>query len=289
MIAGNQHTREALIKALLKDTNLIKCLNNKGEHLLLFLARSVGRQLVEQESAPRRKLRASTTTSTENVPENDLDPPKFAITALQLFLGNWSAVKSIIEVGLKRPNTNVTISEDQYHLNEQHGANHLDRFVFTLLARCPETQLDSLLNSLIAEANKTEGQDPEVFNIIGRFVRSVVRLLIFMCISSPAATATILATIANTLGSVVELQNNGVSEDTKLSLATSVVLNGSSNKSAIPNYRAITVSGVLSLVRTSLPIAFSGGSSVKEGKKKQINAFATKCHRVFQVRFSNTF
>jgi E3 ubiquitin-protein ligase EDD1 len=118
-------------------------MNSRNEHLLLFLARTVGRQLVEQDNFPRRnKIRSTTQTSSSNnnmaVPEHNLEPPKFAITALLSLLGRWSCVKSLLQIGMKEKNVSVPIAEDLFHLNEQNGANHLDKFIFTLLARCPE-------------------------------------------------------------------------------------------------------------------------------------------------------
>jgi E3 ubiquitin-protein ligase EDD1 len=151
LVAGNQTQRENLLNLLLKHTNLINLMNSRNEHLLLFLARTVGRQLAEQENFPRRsKIRSSgqaAASSNENnstIPEHNLEPPKFAITALLLLLGRWSSVKSLLQVGVKEKNSTVPISEDLFHLNEQHGSSHLDKFIFTLLARCPESVSHSL-------------------------------------------------------------------------------------------------------------------------------------------------
>ncbi|CAD5234617.1 unnamed protein product [Bursaphelenchus xylophilus] len=286
LVSGNIDQREELLKLLLKDTNLINSLNSKGEHLILFLTRALGRQLVEQENFPRRtKLRSTTQATSDNVPEHDLDPPKFTGAALQLLLNQWESVKSVLKVGLKTRTGETAISEDLFQLNEQDGVNHLDRFIFTLLARSPESHLDSLLNTLVREANKKEEKDPEVNLLISRFTRSVVRLFIFLCIASPMATSTSLNAVSSTLGSVVELRK-GRDVEPRLSIATSVpVSSTSSSKSLMPNYRAITVSGVLSLVRTSLP-SFAANGNAKESKKKAINAFILKCHRVFQVLVS---
>ncbi|CAD5229165.1 unnamed protein product [Bursaphelenchus okinawaensis] len=287
LVSGNVDQREELLKLLLKETNLINLLSSKGEHLTLFLARALGRQTVEQENFPRRaKLRAATQNTNENIPEHDLDPPKFSGVALNLLLTKWESVKSVLQVGIKYRTGETPISEDLFQLNEQDGVNHLDRFVFTLIARCPESHLDTLLNTLISQANKKSGRDPEVNRIIARFTRSVVRLFVFLCISSPMATGSSLNVIAATLGSMVELRKRG-SSDPKLNIATSLPSSTSAvSKSLMPNYRAITVSGVLSLVRTSLPFSSNGGA--KESKKKAINGFVLKCHRVFQVLLSHS-
>lgn len=137
------------------------------------------------------------------------------------------------------------------------------------------------------QANKADDdRDPKAHDLICRFVRSVARLYVFLCVASPMAANTSLNTVSGTVGSVVELHNYGNNqEEPKLPITTSVPQTTAlSSKTLQPNYRAITVSGVLSLVRTSLPISFTGSSS-KENKKKAINNFVLKCHRVFQVCF----
>lgn len=124
------------------------------------MARTVGRQNVEQENFTRRitKLRAShqssqrggTNASEQNTPEHDLNPPKFARKAFELVLGNWSAVKTLFEVGMRLNKTeDAVVVEDIFHLSEQNGATHLDKFVFTLLARCPEQVL--LLSNIFSK------------------------------------------------------------------------------------------------------------------------------------------
>lgn len=144
LVSGNQTQRENLLNVLLQNTNLITLMNSRNEHLLLFLARSVGRQIVEQENFPRRKIRSGQVPPTSNsnnltVPEHNLEPPKFAVTALHSLLSKWEPIKSLLQVGIKERNVSVPIAEDLFHLNEQSGASHLDKFVFTLLARCPES------------------------------------------------------------------------------------------------------------------------------------------------------
>jgi E3 ubiquitin-protein ligase EDD1 len=76
--------------------------------LLLFLAKTVGRQLVEQENFTRRNKNRNNPSSSLNaanagqeIPERDLEPPKFAQRALRLCLSEWSAVKSLILIGVK--------------------------------------------------------------------------------------------------------------------------------------------------------------------------------------------
>lgn len=165
--------REYLLSQLLKNTKLICNLNSRyifrqffcndlfrffsGEHLLLFLARTVGRQLVEQDNFARQinKIRASHQAQQSGsgetpVPEHDLDPPKFAKRAFELVLSNYSAVKSLFEVGLKHTPDDAIIVEDVFYLSAQSGCAHLDKFVFTLLARCQEpVSLKFLLKNFV--------------------------------------------------------------------------------------------------------------------------------------------
>lgn len=113
---------------------------------MLFLARTVGRQLVEQDNFVRQisKIRSTTHQNNPgaqlevNVPEHDLDPPKFGRRAFDIVLGNWPALKSLLEVGMKNNYDDAIVIEDVFYLGEQNGSTHLDKFVFTLLARCQE-------------------------------------------------------------------------------------------------------------------------------------------------------
>uniref|UniRef100_A0AC34GH90 UBR-type domain-containing protein n=1 Tax=Panagrolaimus sp. ES5 TaxID=591445 RepID=A0AC34GH90_9BILA len=145
LVAGNDTQREYLLRELLHHTDLISQTNSRGEHLLLFLARTVGRQLVEQENFTRRNKNRTNPASSLNaangnqeIPERDLEPPKFAQRALRICLSEWLAVKSLILVGVKNPNVGNFISEEAFHLQSQNGSTHLDKFVYTLLAKCQE-------------------------------------------------------------------------------------------------------------------------------------------------------
>jgi E3 ubiquitin-protein ligase EDD1 len=117
----------------------------RGEHLLLFLARTVGRQLSVQDNFVRinSKMRwqqeAVGAPTDQNVPEHDLKPPKFARKAFEHLLGDWSAVRSLLKVGLKDTAEDAVIVEEAFHLGQQHGSTHLDKFTFALLAKCQES------------------------------------------------------------------------------------------------------------------------------------------------------
>lgn len=128
----------------MEHTNLISQANSRGEHLLLFLAKTVGRQLVEQENFTRRNKNRSNAPSTINtnggpdIPERDLEPPKFAQRAFKLCLSDWASIKSLILIGVKQKNDNNIVSEELFHLGSQNGSTHLDKFIYTLLSKCQE-------------------------------------------------------------------------------------------------------------------------------------------------------
>lgn len=121
-------------------------MNFRGEHLLLFLAKTVGRQLIEQDNSVRQINKVRTTHQTQansqlevTIPEHDLDPPKFARHAFDIVLSSWPSLKSLIEVGMKNNFDDAIVVEDIFHLGEQNGSTHIDKFVFTILARCHES------------------------------------------------------------------------------------------------------------------------------------------------------
>ena len=85
----------------------------RGEHILLFLAQTVARQGTEQGQYIPSTNRSSDARSrnapakirggpgTPPLPDHDLEPPKFAKTALELILKDWKAVESMILFGSK--------------------------------------------------------------------------------------------------------------------------------------------------------------------------------------------
>lgn len=70
------------------------------------------------------------------MPEHDLEPPRFAKKALEKLLTNWTAVKSMILGGCKEINKQNPIEEDEYYLLSQEGVTYLDRFTYALLVKC---------------------------------------------------------------------------------------------------------------------------------------------------------
>uniref|UniRef100_A0A914GSH3 UBR-type domain-containing protein n=1 Tax=Globodera rostochiensis TaxID=31243 RepID=A0A914GSH3_GLORO len=311
LITGNLVKREQLLNLFLQNGKLVSKLNARGEHLLLFLVRTVGRQMFEHESYTKRTKRPvppnnAVNAAGQRIPEHDLDPPKFARRALEIALSNWEVVKSLLEVGTKKaPIEEMQISESAFHLGEQHGSTHLDKFVFTLLAFCDESSLDTLLNLLIRQANRKNVKEPgaDVHTFISRFVRSVVRLFVLVILISPNAVRTLLATVSeNIVKAFVPIEPahsdtfglSGSAQQQQFVLSSSVPSasaaggTSSSIRESLQNYRAVAISGVLSLVRASLPglSGLSGAADKRDTKKKNAISFVLKCRRVFQTLLS---
>lgn len=253
---------------MLGKTNMIFQQNMKGEHLLLFLVKTVGRQLIEQENYGRRnRNRASANQAgqtNDNYPERDLEPPKFADRALKLCLSSWTAIKSLIMIGMKRNSGSTIITDELFHLGAQNGSTHLDKFVFTLLNKCTETHLDMFLNTLIAAASKTgSDRDPDVDDMISRFIRSVIRVFSLITLIAPS-----------TLALTIQSAASNAEDENQFKYSTSA---GEISKPG-PTRTAVAISGVISLVR-SIPII----SERNKDKKRNVNIFALKCRRIFQA------
>nr|CAD2196532.1 unnamed protein product [Meloidogyne enterolobii] len=315
LVTGNNAKREQLLSGMLQCPALIDGLNSKGEHILLFLARTVGRQLIEQEGYTKRSKRPGPTTTTTaygvSIPEHDLEPPKgslytahqkFARKTLDLAIGNWDVVKSLLDVGIKKPNALINskteddqpILENVFHLLEHNGSTHLDKFVLTLLGWCEESSLDTLLNLLVRPANKQlKKWDEEVHYLIQRFVRSVIRLFVMVILLSPEANGTLLATIFDDINKAIPApdapsliyplsnQSNAAQPGTSTSAVAAI-------RDSLNNYRAAAISGVLSLVRASLPAALSLNSSLekKDQKKHKVIAFCSKMSTSALISYS---
>ncbi len=182
-IAGHQMNRYEVLSKLISDApDLVRLPNSKGENILLFLVQTVGRQQNEQhehrqtsrsrKSASTRK--ASTSDNNEpDMPEHDLEPPKFARKALEKLLNDWNTVRAMIMTGHKDPSTSKAIYEDQAFLSSQSGTALIDRFTHCLLL--DTDMLDTLLNTLIRQIKL----QPEVAKTVARrFVRSVIRVFV---------------------------------------------------------------------------------------------------------------
>ena len=113
-MAGHQGNRYELLSKLISDApDLVKMPNSRGENILLFLVQTVGRQQIEQrqprptsrsrKSASSRKSTSAADNNDPDMPEHDLEPPKFARKALEKLLYDWNTVKAMIMTGHKEP------------------------------------------------------------------------------------------------------------------------------------------------------------------------------------------
>lgn len=191
LFAGNQSARFDLLNRLLIDTDLVKLPNSRGENILLFLLQTVGRQMVEQRQYRGSRSRAPTTRKTlvselePEMPEHNLEPPRFSRRALERILNDWMSVKSMLMTGCKERrsgNSSEVIFEDQVYLDSQNGTNKLDKFTHCLLVKCSIEMLDCLLTTLIREMQNetTEGRKIEAKRVACRFVRSVARIYVVL-------------------------------------------------------------------------------------------------------------
>jgi len=104
----------------------------RGENILLFLVQTTGRQMVEQRQyrAARRGAPPGLQRKTEAVPDfldmpdRDLQPPRFCRLALEQLLDDWSAVKAMVMSGVGES------------VDEQSGTALLDKFTYKLLVKC---------------------------------------------------------------------------------------------------------------------------------------------------------
>ena len=109
---------------------------------------------------PSQAVAAAASELDPDMPEHDLEPPKFSRRALERLLYDWKAVKAMVSTGQKEDETPAPSSpagagatsavyEDQAFLGSQSGTALLDKFTHCLLVKCPEGMLDRLLETLI--------------------------------------------------------------------------------------------------------------------------------------------
>jgi E3 ubiquitin-protein ligase EDD1 len=204
LIAGNQTKRTELLEKLIKDTDLVMRFNSRGESILLFLIQTVGRQSVEQRQYRSARVqqrssgnylnRKTPSIETEGeMPEHDLEPPRFARKALERLLGDWNAVRSMIQTGVENEiNINAIPTQIFYedndsknlYINSQSGTIMLDKFTHILFFRCNNEPLDALLATLIKELQNeaVPGRIEEAQKVARRFVRSVARVFVIFSI-----------------------------------------------------------------------------------------------------------
>ncbi|KAK3087035.1 hypothetical protein FSP39_000732 [Pinctada imbricata] len=186
LIAGQQGPRFELLHRLLTETDLVVLPNSRGENILLFLVQTVGRQLIEQRQyRPNNRTRVPV-PSRKNIPqdldvempEHDLEPPKFSRKALERILNDWTAVKSMVMSGSKDSSASSpdVVYEDQLYLDSQSGSGRLDKFTHNLLVKCS------------VENENVEGRKSEAKQVARRFIRSVARIYVVINVGMAPAT-----------------------------------------------------------------------------------------------------
>lgn len=117
-----------------------------------------------------------------DMPEHDLEPPRFSRNALECLLGDWKAVKSMIMSGTKE--TNDRRFTDQPYVAGQTGTNLLDKFTHCYFVKC-QMALDVLLETIIREMKSPDLKQAEfATKVARRFVRSVVRIFVIFSIET---------------------------------------------------------------------------------------------------------
>lgn len=191
LIAGNQIKRFELLNKLVTETDLVTRVNSRNEPILLFLIQTVGRQTNEQRQYRSRARNASGNRKTPSLdadadmPDHDLEPPRFAKKALDRLLTDWNAVKAMIMTGaeqeLGQNHAFFNESDDvNSSLQGQSGTTLLDKFTHSLFVRCSGEPLDTLLITLNKELqnNRIPNRIDEAQKVARRFIRSVARVFV---------------------------------------------------------------------------------------------------------------
>ncbi|XP_019763425.1 E3 ubiquitin-protein ligase UBR5 isoform X4 [Dendroctonus ponderosae] len=193
LIMGNQSVRFELLSRLVKETNLVCLPNSRGESILLFLVQTVGRQNQEQrqfsKSRPRTNSRNKTPSSDieSDMPEHDLEPPRFSRKALECLLSDWKAMKSMIMSGTRDPN-DLQFADHPY-VSGQSGTTLLDKFTHCFLVKC-HMSTDIVAETLIKEIRNPEKKQNYLATFVARrFVRSVVRIFVIFSIEMAPTSA----------------------------------------------------------------------------------------------------
>ncbi|KAH8242648.1 hypothetical protein KR032_000861, partial [Drosophila birchii] len=213
LIAGNLTKRFALLCKLVSCTDLVTKFNSKGESILLFLIQTVGRQIVEQRqyrfnvrvrnvgnaaggaNGSNTVISSRKTSSVDmesDMPDHDLEPPKFARKALERLLIDWNAVRAMVMSGAEKAEVNVHNSGGNassegsnsegfnMFIQTQHGSTLLDKFTHSLIVKCTGDHLDTLLLTLVRELQNAgvANRCKEAEEVARRFVRSVARVFV---------------------------------------------------------------------------------------------------------------
>lgn len=194
LVAGNQKKRFELLEKLVTETDLVRRVNSRNEPILLFLIQTVGRQTNEQRQYRSRARNATGSRKTpsldadNDMPDHDLEPPRFAKKALEHLLVDWNAIKAMIMTGSEQEqatnaatnNSRMDEEERNASLQSQSGTTLLDKFTHSLLIRCNGDPLETLLNTLNRELQNTRipNRIDEAQKVARRFIRSVARVFV---------------------------------------------------------------------------------------------------------------
>ncbi|XP_001947833.2 E3 ubiquitin-protein ligase UBR5 isoform X3 [Acyrthosiphon pisum] len=190
LVQGHQASRSQLLNRLINETDLVTHYNSRGESILLFLVQTVGRQSNEQRQYSRssRQRAASRKTPSSDIemdmPDHDLEPPRFSRKALERLLNDWPAVKAMIMSGVKNESESK-LPTDQPYLKNQSGTTFLDKFMHCLLFKCNAEvitnsylMVDALVATIFKELHNPLSNSVEVNSIARRFIRSVIRVFV---------------------------------------------------------------------------------------------------------------
>lgn len=186
LVMGSQTIRFELLSRLARDTNLVMNGNSRGENILLFLTQTVGRQNQEQRqyrAARPRTAAANSRNKTPSsdvdveMPEHDLEPPRFSRRALEYLLSDWRAVHSMIMTGIKNPN-DKSAPVQQEPIQSQSGTTLLDKFTHCLIVKCSLEVLEILIETLVREIKLSGSNNEFPMTVARRFIRSVVRIFV---------------------------------------------------------------------------------------------------------------
>ncbi|XP_029848951.2 E3 ubiquitin-protein ligase UBR5 isoform X8 [Ixodes scapularis] len=207
LLAGHQAVRGTLLNRLVTDTDLVTLPNSRGENILLFLVQTVGRQVVEQRQYRPSRSRSNAPRKISNsdlepdMPDHDLEPPRFSRRALERLLNDWSAIKTTMMAGYRDEEASSSsrlggagssVPEDQQpHLVAQNGTALLDKFVHCLLVKCSMEMLDTLLTTLVREIQNenSPSRAAEARQVAHRFVRSVTRIFVILAVEMAPNTS----------------------------------------------------------------------------------------------------
>ncbi|XP_045510523.1 E3 ubiquitin-protein ligase UBR5 isoform X7 [Colias croceus] len=193
LVGGNWAARCDLLARLARDTQLATHFNSRGESILLFLVQTVGRQAVEQRqfragSGRARGPRKQPGSDAElDVPDHDLEPPRFARRALLHLLAVWPAVETAIMCGANASETEGPSTSS----HQQSGTTLLDKFTHALIVKCTNEMLDTLLHTLIREQKNDTipGRAERAREVTRRFVRSVARIFVIFSVEMAPGAA----------------------------------------------------------------------------------------------------